>query len=62
MAFICTRCEADEHPNLTKSQMRNIAADVDSGYFRDIHTVTTVCEGCSSNTVHVSDGGDTFNG
>jgi hypothetical protein len=55
MAYICSRCEADQHSELSLQQVREIAGDVDAGVPRDVHTVTTICEGCSSNTVHVSE-------
>jgi len=52
MAYLCTRCEAGEHPNLDYGDVRSVSED-DPDQF----TVVTYCQGCYSNTVHVSDGG-----
>ena len=58
MAYLCSRCEAEDHPNMSKGRVRNIAGDIDDGVSREIFTNVMYCEGCSSNTVHVSDGGN----
>lgn len=60
MAYLCTRCEADEHPQYDKAQMSQLAADVLDDVPRKVFAHVTYCEGCSSNTVHVSDKGERF--
>jgi hypothetical protein len=49
MAYFCTRCEAEEHPNMPKERVRN-----EFEQDRNL-SVTTYCATCSSNTVHISD-------
>jgi len=57
MAYLCSRCEDTDHPDLSKTQVSNIVADVEDDIRLDVFTTVTWCEGCSSNTVHISDGG-----
>lgn len=56
MAYLCTGCEAGEHPALSYSEMRDLSASRTTR----VHTITAHCGGCHSNTVHVSDDGDLF--
>lgn len=52
MSYYCTRCEADEHPNLTKTQVRDdLVQEIQ-------HTTTAWCQNCNSNTVHITGGKD----
>lgn len=49
MAYLCSRCEADEHPTYTYSEVRS--SHIQAGNF----TVTAWCEHCQSNTNHIID-------